>query len=233
MFTLRTFAARDSPARQAGPIFVALLLGMLGFSLPMSVVPIYLHHDLRCPLPMIVLLLVPQFLATLLTRRSACGMCRRFGADRAMLAGLVAAAASGGLFLLATDPALGVTCRLAMVLCGRVAMGAADSLVMVGALAWATARVGHGQAGSIMAGQMLAFYLALGMGAPLGLLLNAAGGFVLVGTAIAAAPLLGLLLCLALPAEPAAVEPSQEAIQLGRIIAILGVCLLLSTFSIG
>jgi predicted MFS family arabinose efflux permease len=232
MCMLRLFVDRDSVTRQGGPIFVAFLLGMLGFSLPMWTVPVYLHHDLRCHLFTIALVLAPQFLATLLTRRAACRICRQSGAHRAMLVGLLGAVASGCLFLLATDPALGFTCRLAMVLCGRVAMGAADSLVMLGALAWAMGRVGHGQARMIMTGQMLAFYLALGMGAPLGLLLNAAGGFALVGTAIAVVPLLGLLLCLALAAQPAADVPSQNAIQIGRAIAILGVGLLLSTFGI-
>jgi predicted MFS family arabinose efflux permease len=74
---------------------------------------------------------------------------------------------------------------------------------MTGTMSWGIARVGPAHTGKVMSWQGIAMYGALGIGAPLGLAIQASFGFVGVAVLTIAAPLTAALLAMRVPAVPA------------------------------
>ncbi len=180
---------------------VALSFLIIGFVLP--VLPLYVHLELGFGAFMVGLVTGSQFLAAVLSRMWAGHVADRLGPKRAVLGGLLAAAASGGLCLLS----LAVTARpwlsISVLLAGRTILGAAESFIITGAAAWGLAISGPQQAGRVIAWVGMAMFAAMALGAPLGMALYAAGGFAAVAIATVIIPLLTLLVVAPLP--PAAV----------------------------
>ena len=180
---------------------VALSFLIIGFVLP--VLPLYVHLELGFGAFMVGLVTGSQFLAAVLSRMWAGHVADRLGPKRAVLGGLLAAAASGGLCLLS----LAVTARpwlsVSVLLAGRTILGAAESFIITGAAAWGLAISGPQQAGRVIAWVGMAMFAAMALGAPLGMALYAAGGFAAVAIATVIIPLLTLLVVAPLP--PAAV----------------------------
>ncbi len=81
-----------------------------------------------------------------------------------------------------------------ILLAGRAVLGGAESFIITGATTWGLVRVGPQNAGKVIAWMGTAMFAAFAAGAPLGTALYGAGGFSLVATATALAPLLTLFL---------------------------------------
>jgi len=85
-----------------------------------------------------------------------------------VVAGLVTAATAGLLYgaslLIVDAPRLSVT----VLLLGRALLGAAESLIITGAVSWGLALVGPGAAARAIAWIGMAMFAALAFGAPLG-----------------------------------------------------------------
>ncbi|OKO75225.1 arabinose transporter [Bradyrhizobium sp. AS23.2] len=186
-----------------GVVFAAFLV--LGVAMP--VLPLHVHDGLGLGAFVVGLVAGSQFAASLVSRPWAGHFSDSRGAKRAVVVGLVAAAASGLLYLLSLDFTGAPLTSVAILLLGRGVLGAAESFIITAAVSWGLARVDAGNTGKVIAWVGSAMFAAFAIGAPVGSALYAAYGFAAIALATAAAPLAALLLVLPL----SAVAPVQHA----------------------
>jgi MFS family permease len=185
-----------------GPLVAIVFLGFLAVGAPLPALALYVHGVLGFSNFIVGAVIGVQSLATVLTRHRAGTLCDHRGPPRSVLLGLPLAAFSGVFYLASTWPALGAEGRLAVLVVGRLVMGLGESLFITGTMSWGIARVGAARTGKVMSWQGIAMYAALGLGAPLGLAVQAAFGFVGVAGLTMAAPLLAAAIGLGLAAAP-------------------------------
>jgi MFS family permease len=206
-----------------------VFLGFLSVGAPLSALSLYIHDELGFSAVTVGLLIGIQSLATVLTRHRAGVISDQYGPKRAVLLGLPLAALSGILYvgsaLLPATPAVSV----AILLVGRLVLGFGESLFITGALSWGIGRLGMINTGKVMSWQGIAMYAALGLGAPLGLVVQATYGFAAVGALAAAAPVVAWLIALNLPATPAG---GSNRVPFHRVLGLIwrpGLVLALAT----
>jgi MFS family permease len=149
-----------------------------------------------------------QFAASLVSRVWSGHYADSRGAKHAVVAGLLAAAASGILYLLSLLFVGAPVTSVTILLLGRAVLGAAESLVITGALSWGLGRVDPASAGQAIAWIGTAMFAALGLGAPIGTALYAAGGFTAVALATTLVPL--ATLPLVAPLRPVPPQPGAR-----------------------
>jgi predicted MFS family arabinose efflux permease len=185
------------------PLFCIIFLGFLAIGAPLPALSLYVHGTLGFSPTTVGWIIGIQSLATVLTRHRAGALCDRQGPRRAVLLGLPLAAASGLFYLAAVAAPFSAEGKLALLLIGRVILGLGESLFITGTMSWGIARIGAPRTGKVMSWQGIAMYAAIGLGAPLGLALQAACGFVGVALLTIATPLIAGAIALSLPAAPA------------------------------
>ncbi|WP_137936598.1 arabinose transporter [Chitinivorax sp. B] len=188
------------------PITLAVLVGFLTFGLPLPVLPVHIQHQLGFGPIIVGILISSQFAAALLTRAWAGNMADGQGARQAMTTGFWLATASGFAYLASHLAFRNANMSLILLLIGRVILGAAESLIVTGALAWGIGLVGPQRAGKVMAWVGMAMYAAYAAGAPIGTQLYARFHFSGIALAAICIPLLALLIIQRTPA----VKPSGQ-----------------------
>jgi len=108
-----------------------------------------------------------------------------------------------------------------------------DSVFTTGVMAWAVSRVGPQHAGKAMAWIGIAMYGALAVGAPIGALLDAYGGFAAVAALAALMPLLAIPIALALRGLPGTARPRAGFLGVLRLIWAQGLALVLASSGFG
>jgi MFS family permease len=174
-----------------------------------------------------------QFLASILSRVWAGHAADRRGPKCAVMAGLLAATASGGLYLLSLAFLARPWFSVGVLLAGRATLGAAESFIITGAAAWGLAVAGPRQAGRVIAWVGMAMFASMALGAPLGMTLYGAGGFAAVAAAAVVIPLLTLLIVA--PLRPTAVAASAPSglIPVVKAVWLPGVGSALSSLGYG
>jgi predicted MFS family arabinose efflux permease len=185
------------------PLFCIIFLGFLAIGAPLPALSLYVHDGLGFSPAVVGWAIGIQSLATVLTRHRAGALCDRNGPRRAVLIGLPLAALSGLFYLASVSAPLGAESRLGLLLIGRLTLGLGESLFITGAMSWGIARIGPARTGKVMSWQGIAMYAAIGLGAPLGLMVQGACGFTGVALLTIAAPLLAAAIALSLPAAVA------------------------------
>jgi MFS family permease len=189
------------------PIMGVVFVGFLVIGVAMPVLPLHVHDGLGLGTFMVGLVAGSQFGASLISRPWAGNYSDRRGAKRAVVLGLLAASASGLLYLCSLlirhDPAASV----AVLLLGRAVLGGAESFIITAAVSWGLAIVDRRNAGKVIAWVGSAMFAAFAIGAPVGSALYAGHGFVAIALVTALAPLATLLLI----APVAAVVPVPRA----------------------
>ncbi|HEV2160224.1 arabinose transporter [Bradyrhizobium sp.] len=188
------------------PIMAAVFLAFLVIGVAMPVLPLHVHDGLGFSTFVVGLVAGSQFAASLVSRPWAGHFSDRRGAKRAVIAGLVAAAASGLLYLLSLDFTEAPLASVTILLLGRGLLGAAESFIITAAVGWGLALVDSGNTGKVIAWVGSAMFAAFAIGAPAGAALYAAYGFAAIASATIAAPLLALLFVAQVPA----VAPVQQ-----------------------
>jgi MFS family permease len=185
-----------------------VLIAFLVIGLALPVLPLHVHQGLGLGTFVVGLVAGSQFAASLVSRIWSGQFADRRGARRAVVAGLLAAGASGLLYLLSLllvgAPAMSVT----ILLLGRTLLGAAESFIITGALSWGLGRVDPESAGRVIAWVGMAMFAALALGAPVGTALYAWGGFGAIALATTLVPLATLLLVA--PLRPAPPQPGAR-----------------------
>jgi MFS family permease len=171
-----------------------LTVGML-----LAVLPAYVHARLGLGAVAAGVLVSLQYVATLATRPLAGRMSDLRGPRASVLHGLAANAVTGATCLLAPWLEGSAPLALAVLLAGRLALGAAESLGSTGATLWGIARVGYPNVGRVISWNGMSTYGALAVGAPAGVLLETHLGLGAVGAVVIA--LSGVSVALALRLE--------------------------------
>ena len=180
-------------------IMAAVFAGFLviGFALP--VLPLHLHDALGFGPFAVGLITGSQFVASLFSRIGAGSYADNRGSKRAVIVGLVAAALAGAVYLASLAFLERPVASAALLLIGRAVLGAAESFVITGSIAWGLALLGGQHSGKVIAWVGMAMFAALAFGAPVGSALFAAGGFFAISIATIMVPVATLLLILQLP----------------------------------
>ena len=178
-----------------GVVFVAFLV--IGVAMP--VLPLHVHNGLGFGTFVVGLVAGSQFAASLISRPWAGNYSDSRGAKRGVVVGLLAAAASGLLYLLSLGFSGTPLTSVAILLLGRGLLGGAESFVITAAVSWGLALVDSRNAGKVIAWVGSAMFAAFAIGAPAGAAVYGTYGFAAIAFATAAAPLVALLLVAPLP----------------------------------
>lgn len=215
------------------PIMAVVLIAFLMIGLALPVLPLHVHQGLGLSAFIVGLVTGSQFGASLISRVWAGHYADRSGAKRAVVVGLITAAASGLLYLLSlrfvAAPALSVT----ILLLGRALLGAAESFMITGAVSWGLFLAGRENAGRVIAWIGMAMFAALALGAPLGTALYATGGFAAVAAATTLVPLLTLLLVAPLAPVPPQRGARPALLKVVRAVWVPGLGSAFSTIGFG
>jgi MFS family permease len=195
-----------------GVVFVAFLV--IGVAMP--VLPLHVHDGLGFGTFVVGLVAGSQFAASLISRPWAGHYSDGRGAKRGVVAGLLAAAAAGLLYLLSLAFSGSAMTSVAILLLGRALLGGAESFIITAAVSWGLALADPRNTGRVIAWVGSAMFAAFAIGAPAGSELFAAHGFAAIAVATAAAPLGTLLLVALLPA----VAPIEHARS--SFVAVVG-----------
>ncbi|MGH6976215.1 MAG: arabinose transporter [Stellaceae bacterium] len=171
------------------PIVGAVFVAYLAIGLALPVLPLQVHQGLGFGAFVVGLVVGSQFVAALFSRVWAGHHADRRGAKCAVVAGLLAAAASGLLYLLSLVFAGQPWVSVAVLLLGRALFGGAESFIITGAVTWGLALAGPKNAGRVIAWIGMAMFAALAFGAPFGTALYSVGGFGAVALATILVPL--------------------------------------------
>jgi len=211
------------------PVVLAVFLGFLAISVPLAALALQVRDRLGFGAATVGWAIGLQSLATLLTRHQAGTLCDQRGPRAAVLFGLPLAACSGLAYGLSNALPIDPAAKLAVLLLGRLVAGVGESLFLTGLMSWGIARVGAARTGQVMSWTGIAIYAALGLGAPLGLAVQASYGFTGVGVAALLAPMLAWVIAARLPAVAAA---GGQRVPFHRVLGLIwrpGLVLALAT----
>src|SRR3954451_2234080 len=172
-----------------GVVFVAFFV--IGAAMP--VLPLHVHNGLGLGTFVVGLVAGGQFAASLVSRPWAGSFSDSRGAKRGVVLGLLAAAASGLLYLLSFGFTEAPVTSVAILLLGRGLLGAAESFIITAAVSWGLALADPGSTGKVIAWVGSAMFAAMALGAPAGSALYAHYGFASIALATTLLPLATLL----------------------------------------
>ncbi|WP_028310879.1 MFS transporter [Derxia gummosa] len=213
--------------------------------LPLAVVAVFVHDRLGLGTVMAGVAVSAQYLATTLSRPGAGRRCDSRGARGTMLRGL-AAHVGGGLLLVAAALAVeaadaaelaaggaAVVLPFGLLVASRLLLGLGESWAATAALSWGIANTGGRHMAQVISWNGIATYGALSFGAPIGLAVFHAGGFLAMGLAVIACAAGGWLFAWSRPEAPIV---HGRRMPLGRVFrAVLphGAALCLATLGFG
>jgi predicted MFS family arabinose efflux permease len=201
----------DTPARDTSSTAITLqivsivfytFIAFLCIGLPIAVMPGYVHEQLGFSAVVAGLVIGAQYLATLLSRPFAGGICDNIGTKRAIVYGLTGIAVSGALTVLAILLQSHAGTSLTILVIARLILGASQGLIGVGTISWCIGLVGAEHTARSISWNGIASYGAIAIGAPLGVLMVDALGFVSLGLVLAALAAGALLLIRNKPPVP-------------------------------
>ncbi len=180
------------------PIMTAVLVGFTIIGLALPVLPRHVHDDLKGGNILVGMVTGAQFAASLLSRFPAGSFADRRGGKAALIAGLGAAAIGGVLYLVSLFWLHQTLVSLVILLLGRAIVGAAESLMITGAMTLGLSQASPRDTGKVIAWVGTGMFAAFALGAPFGSLLFNAFGFVSIAVLSIGLPLPVLLLVLRL-----------------------------------
>jgi len=176
------------------PIMGVVFIAFLVIGLAMPVLPLHVHQGLGLGTFVVGLVAGSQFAASLVSRVWAGRQADTRGSKQAVIAGLLASAAAGLLYLVSLSFVSKPETSVAILLLGRAVLGAGESFIITGAQTWGLALAGARNTGKVLAWMGTAMYAAFALGAPIGTTLYGAYGFTAIALATTLVPLAALLL---------------------------------------
>jgi MFS family permease len=175
------------------PIMAAVFIAFLVIGISMPVLPLHMHQGLGLGTFLVGLVAGSQFGAAILSRVWAGRCADASGPKRAVIAGLVIAAAAGLLYLLSLRFVATPTIAVTILLLGRGLLGVGESFIITGAQSWGLAILSVQNTSKVLAWVGSAMFCAFAAGAPIGSALYARWGFAGVALATTLLPLATLL----------------------------------------
>ncbi|MFJ3521928.1 MFS transporter [Pseudomonas sp. NPDC090203] len=232
----------DTPVRNASSTAITLqivsivfytFIAFLCIGLPIAVMPGYVHDQLGFSAVVAGLVIGAQYLATLLSRPFAGGICDNIGTKRAIVYGLTGIAISGALTVVAILLQSLASISLAILIIARLILGASQGLIGVGTISWCIGLVGAEHTARSISWNGIASYGAIAIGAPLGVLMVDALGFVSLGLVLAALAMGALLLIRNKPPVPVVRGDRMPFWSVFGRVAPYGLSLTLSSIGYG
>jgi MFS family permease len=212
-----------------GAVFIAFLV--IGMAMP--VLPLHVHEGLGLGTFLVGLVAGSQFAAAILSRVWAGRQADTKGPKFAVMAGLLIAAASGGLYLFSltwvTRPEVSVT----ILLFGRLLLGVGESFIIIGGQSWALAILTLRNTSKAIALAGSAMFAAFAIGAPVGSWVYARFEFAGLAASTAVLPLLTLACVASLPGVAAIPREQAGFMKVMGSVWLPGVGAALSSIGFG
>lgn len=205
----------------------------LSIGLPLAVLPGYVHNQLGYSSFIAGLIISLQYFATLVSRPQAGRYADLLGPKKVVLVGLIFCGASGLFTLLAVMVDASPLASLLLLAVGRVVLGFGESLTATGSILWGINVVGTTQSGRVISWNGVATYLAMAMGAPLGVMLNSLFGIPGFAGLIILMAVFGYWLATRRPAVRVEVGQRIPFTRVFGKIWLYGLCLGLGTMGFG
>ncbi|RJX74055.1 MFS transporter [Pseudomonas sp. LS-2] len=209
--------------------FVAFLC----IGLPIAVMPGYVHDQLGFSAVVAGLVIGSQYLATLLSRPVAGRICDTIGTKRAIVFGLTGIAISGVMTLAAMLLERYASASLVILVIARLILGGSQGLIGVGTISWCIGQVGAEHTARSISWNGIASYGAIAIGAPLGVVMVGALGFVSLGLVLTVLALSALLLIRNKPPVPVVRGERMAFWSVFGRVAPYGLSLTLSSIGYG
>ncbi|MDF2912952.1 MAG: hypothetical protein K0R96_1073 [Pantoea agglomerans] len=148
----------------------------LSVGLPLAVLPGFVKNHLGFSSFIAGLIISIQYFATLLSRPQSGRLADRLGPKRVVMLGLLCCGMSGVLTIVAALLSGWPWLSLALLAIGRLFLGVGESFSSTGSTLWGMNIVGPMQTARVISWNGVATYLAMAVGAPLGVLLNSEFG---------------------------------------------------------
>lgn len=205
----------------------------LAVGLPLAVIPGFVHDHLGYSAVVAGLSVSIQYLATLLSRPWAGNLCDVQGPKRSVLTGLTLCVGSGALTLMAAACGDTAWLGLTVLFAARLVLGAGESLVTTGTIAWGIGSAGARHTGKVISWNGMTTYGALAVGAPLGVVLSDVGGLMSIGAVTMLITAIALLL--ARRKSPSAIIKGERLPfrRVFRAMTPFGICLALGSVGFG
>ncbi|EIW8576871.1 MFS transporter [Klebsiella aerogenes] len=174
-------------------IVVFTCICYLSIGLPLAVLPGYIHYQLGYSTLIAGVVISLQYISTLVSRPHAGRYTDIWGPKKVVSLGIICCMLSG-LFTLAAVmlqaiPLLAVSALLI----GRVFLGVGESFTATGATLWGIKTVGAIHTSRVISWNGVATYVAMAVGAPLGVMLNSYFGISGFAVVVVLVALIGLL----------------------------------------
>jgi len=144
----------------------------LSVGLPLAVLPGFVHNQLGYSSFLAGLIISIQYFATLISRPQSGRLADTLGPKRIVMLGLVCCGMSGVLSIAAVMAQTLPWLSLLLLALGRLFLGVGESFTSTGSTLWGINLVGSLQTARVISWNGVATYLAMAIGAPLGVMLN-------------------------------------------------------------
>ena len=215
------------------PIMVIMLLSFATIGMALPALPLHVRDQLGMGPVAVGLISGSQFGASLLCRPWAGLFADRNGGKQAVVAGLIAAAVAGGLYLVSLQLVGSPMASAALLLIGRGVLGGAESFIITGALGWGLGLASPQHTGKVIAWVGTAMFAAFAAGAPAGSVLYGFFGFGAVAVTTVVLPLLTLLVVALFRGVPPIVAERASARTVLSAVWLPGIGLALSCTGFG
>ncbi len=166
------------------PFVAMVFIAYLTVGIPLAALTLYVGGALGYGTVTVGWTIGIQSIATLLTRKFAADVTDTRGPRRSVIAGIAVIFAAGIFYLVSTVIHGSPGFSLAILLLGRIGIGIGESLMVTGSLTWGIGTVGQANAGKVMTWNGIAMYMAIAVGAPLGLVIMRRYGFMAYRSAL-------------------------------------------------
>lgn len=153
-------------------IVVFTCICYLSIGLPLAVLPGYIHYQLGYSTFIAGVVISLQYISTLVSRPHAGRYTDIWGAKKVVSLGIVCCMLSGLFTLLAVLLQSVPLLAVAALLVGRIFLGVGESFTATGATLWGIKTVGAIHTSRVISWNGVATYVAMAVGAPLGVMLN-------------------------------------------------------------
>ena len=205
----------------------------LSVGLPLAVLPGFVHHNLGYSSFIAGIIISLQYFSTLISRPQSGRLADSIGPKKVVMLGLVLCGLSGVMTVIAAIVAGHPLLSLMLLAAGRICLGFGESFSSTGATLWGMNLVGPVHTARVISWNGVATYLAMAIGAPLGVLLDQWMGISGFAGLVAVMAVLGFVLASKKPAIIVTVAKRVPFSQVFRRVWIYGLGLSAGTIGFG
>ncbi|HDS7216910.1 TPA: MFS transporter [Klebsiella aerogenes] len=174
-------------------IVVFTCICYLSIGLPLAVLPGYIHYQLGYSTLIAGVVISLQYISTLVSRPHAGRYTDIWGPKKVVSLGIICCMLSGVFTLAAVILQAIPLLAVSALLIGRVFLGVGESFTATGATLWGIKTVGAIHTSRVISWNGVATYVAMAVGAPLGVMLNSYFGISGFAVVVVLVALIGLL----------------------------------------